>query len=139
MLGLILEWLSDAHASRGAGYGYACLLVVAAIGINMLNAHEIKARSRAYLKVRAIVMAAVYRKSLAIRAVGHASGGDGAADASSGQIVNLMSSDADRVGLGVFCNIDPPIAIVYVLVALVLLYQRLGVGACRVVLCAPES
>ncbi|KNC46638.1 ATP-binding cassette transporter [Thecamonas trahens ATCC 50062] len=97
VLGAIIGWLQDRNSkppseqpSVGLGIFYIFLLICTQLGYSIAFQHHMNRMQRLGMRLRAIIINSVFSKSLVMAP--HAS-----PDADSGKIVNIISSDAERI------------------------------------------
>ena len=108
-------------ASMVSGYMYAALLALSAFAGSLCSCHFNLLMTELGIKVRAALVTAVYDKTVTVSR-------SSLATFSTGQIINFMSTDTDRVN-----NFGPSVHAAWSLpfqftVTLVLLYQQVGVS-----------
>ena len=146
LLQYILDWLIDPTATQSEGIAYTLILFGLALFTGVISSHDQRTFIGGWLQVKIAITTAIFRKSMRISvssggsssAEGDTSGdlaaaADAAAPAtsssvSSGQIVNLMSNDADQLAMAIFNSFDAFLAPLQLIAALVLIYQKIGVG-----------
>jgi ABC-type multidrug transport system fused ATPase/permease subunit len=143
LLQYILDWLVNPNAAQSEGITYALILFGFALFTGIITSHNQRTFIRGWLQVKTAIITAIFRKSMriSVSSSGSGSGEDGKAkegekgsdpaassSISSGQIVNLMSNDADQLGMAIFNSFDAFLSPLQLIIALVLIYQKLGVG-----------
>lgn len=144
LLQYILDWLVNPSAAQSEGITYALILFGFALFTGIVTSHNQRTFIRGWLQVKMTITTAIFRKSMRISVSSGSGPTEGAKEGetgtdpaaaaaasssiSSGQIVNLMSNDADQLGMAIFNSFDAFLSPVQLIIALVLIYQKLGVG-----------
>lgn len=121
LLNLLVSFIEEKKDPEYYGYVYAsCLLVATLIGSFLSTQFDYNVKVVGY-KIRTAIITTIYRKSLTVSSVS-------ASKFSSGEIVNFMSTDTDRI-----INFCPSFHAVWSLpfqigVSLFLLYQQVGLA-----------
>lgn len=122
LLNLVVNFMEDKKADIRWGYFYAFGLAASTFVVAMTNTHFNLYMSELKLKVRAVLVTAVYRHTLAVSSVQ-------LTKFSGGEVINYMSTDADRV-----VNFCPSLHATWSLpfqlaVTILLLYQQVGISS----------
>ncbi|XP_052106560.1 ATP-binding cassette sub-family C member 10-like isoform X1 [Mytilus californianus] len=121
LLNFLVTFIEEKKDPKYYGYIYAsCLLIATLIGSFLSTQFDYNVKVVAF-KIRTAIITTIYRKSLTVSSVS-------ASDFSSGEIVNFMSTDTDRI-----INFCPSFHAVWSLpfqigVSLFLLYQQVGLA-----------
>ncbi|OWA50131.1 Canalicular multispecific organic anion transporter 2 [Hypsibius exemplaris] len=121
ILRLIIDFIADPTEESWKGYFYALLLLFTATLLTFAQSHYFFVASRLGMQIRAAIIASVYRKSLLITSAEKRS-------SNLGEIVNLMSVDAERLSdLMMYVNLiwSAPLQIA---ISLYFLWDVLGVA-----------
>lgn len=122
LLNLLVSFIEEKTEPMYYGYVYAsCLLFSTFIGSILSTQFDYNVKVVSF-KIRAAIITTIYKKSLSVSSVS-------ASEFSSGEIVNFMSTDTDRI-----TNFCPSFHAVWslpfqIVVALVLLYKQIGVAS----------
>lgn len=119
LLQAVLRYLEDPAAPASTGYALAVCMFAVGLLSAIVNSQAMQVQMRGWTRVRAVCSLLVYRKTLRLTAASQA-------ESSSGQVVNLMSSDAEKVGMMMFGLADPVLVPVQLAIYLVLIFQLLG-------------
>ena len=104
------------------GYFYASLMFVSPLFESLLNSQYEYRINLVTMKMRAVIISIVYNKSLKLSSSGRK-------DFTTGEIVNLMSVDSQRI-INFFLIVNMVWSVpLQIIVALVLLWQQLGISS----------
>eukprot|EP00762_Andalucia_godoyi_P000869 ANDGO_03846.mRNA.1 ABC transporter C family member 10 len=135
LIDLFIQWMASSRDNRDGWILVACFFILPVL-INMFQSHSFLLVSRAGLRCRTAAQGLVFRKTLSISQWSRA-------DSSTGEITNLMSSDAQKV-MDALLNLPGMYGgIAQIIAALVLLYLYLGpamfIGLLAILLIIPLS
>jgi ATP-binding cassette, subfamily C (CFTR/MRP), member 1 len=117
----MIKWLADPTQPEADGWWYATALFCLPFLGSLADAHFFQNGTRMFVRVRAALSAMVYRKSLDLSASGRQ-------ESTVGQIVNLMSSDSEKVAQLTYGVINMILLPVHVSLILYFIYETIGVA-----------
>uniref|UniRef100_A0A2N9EGG4 ABC-type xenobiotic transporter n=1 Tax=Fagus sylvatica TaxID=28930 RepID=A0A2N9EGG4_FAGSY len=117
-----VQYLNGQQQYKGEGYVLVSLLLVAKLVECISRRHWFFRLELVEIRVRSVLVAMIYNKGLTLSC-------QSKQDRSSGEIINLMAVDAERIGdFGWFMH-DPWMVLVQVAIALLILYKNLGLAS----------
>jgi len=122
LIDVFVECLDGRGEFKNQGYILASAFVVAKLAECLAQRHLRFRLQQIGTRLRAVTATMIYNKSLTISS--HSKQGH-----SSGQIINIMTIDANRLGIFSWYMHDPWLVILQVCLALLILYRNLGLGS----------
>ncbi|KAG4066305.1 hypothetical protein HA402_000529 [Bradysia odoriphaga] len=121
LLGLMIDFVKDSTVELWKGYLWACSLLLIYVLMTVLLEQFYLNIFKCYFNIKTGLMLAIYQKSLK---VSHAA----RKDKTTGEIVNLMSVDTEKIQLLAFDMNTIWAAPIQILVGVILLWRELGVA-----------
>ncbi|XP_061980367.1 ABC transporter C family member 3-like [Populus nigra] len=122
LIDVFVQCLDGRGEFKNQGYILASAFVVAKLAECLAQRHLRFRLQQIGTRIRAVTATMIYNKSLTISS--HSKQGH-----SSGQIINIMTIDANRLGIFSWYMHDPWLVILQVCLALLILYRNLGLGS----------
>ncbi|KAL3599634.1 hypothetical protein D5086_007552 [Populus alba] len=122
LIDVFVQCLDGRGEFKNQGYILASAFVVAKLVECLAQKHLRFRLQQIGTRLRAVTATMIYNKSLTISC--HSKQGH-----SSGQIINIMTIDANRLGIFSWYMHDPWLVILQVCLALLILYRNLGLGS----------
>ncbi|KAI5596069.1 hypothetical protein BDE02_03G182100 [Populus trichocarpa] len=122
LIDVFVQCLDGRGEFKNQGYILASAFVVAKLAECLAQRHLRFRLQQIGTRLRAVTATMIYNKSLTISS--HSKQGH-----SSGQIINIMTIDANRLGIFSWYMHDPWLVILQVCLALLILYRNLGLGS----------
>ncbi|KAL6999151.1 Canalicular multispecific organic anion transporter 2 [Sarracenia purpurea var. burkii] len=117
-----VQYLTGKQTFKNQGYMLVSAFFIAKLFECLAQRHWFFFAQQAGIRARAVLITMIYNKGLTISCQskrGH----------TSGEIINFMSVDAERIGDFSWCMNDPWVVILQVVLALLILYKNLGVAS----------
>ncbi|KAH7546891.1 hypothetical protein FEM48_Zijuj01G0248900 [Ziziphus jujuba var. spinosa] len=122
LIDTFVQYLNGQRGFKNEGYVLVSVFLIAKIIECLSQRHWFFRVQQVGIRIRAVLVAMIYNKGLTMSCQskqGH----------TSGEIINFMTVDAERIGDFVWYLHDPWMVIVQIALALVILYKNLGLAA----------
>ncbi|XP_072966006.1 ABC transporter C family member 3-like [Typha angustifolia] len=117
-----VQYLNGNQKFENKGYLLVMAFIISKLLESIFQRHWFFRLQQAGIRVRSFLVCMIYQKGLALSSHSRQSH-------TSGEIINIMSVDAERIGLFSWYMHDPWLVVVQVAIALLILYSSLGLAS----------
>ncbi|KAK7305217.1 hypothetical protein VNO77_43118 [Canavalia gladiata] len=122
LIDILVQYLNGEHKFKSEGYLLALAFVAAKCVECISQRHWMFRFQQVGVRMQSMLVAMIYAKGLTLS-------GQSKEDRSSGEIINLMTVDAERIGEFCWYMHDPWMCVLQVALALLILYRSVGVAS----------